>query len=307
MTREVDVIEEIARFRLDEVPFTLPFRRAMFGRLSREQRLRRRVEDVLAGLGFSETYTPSLRPNDLVEDALRLPEPISVDLAVLRTSLLPSVVETARRNAEVGNERIALFELARVYLPGAGPLPREELHVAGVLEGSYARAKGVVEALCGALKAEPHFERAQHPLLHPTRAARVEAGILGELRPGLLEGTWSGFELDLGRLFESAREFVRYEDVITYPAVRQDLAFVVDEAVMAGELLEAVRAAAPEVREAHFLSEYRGEQIGPGKKSVALAVSFQSPDRTLSNADAATLRDKVVRALAERFGAELRA
>ena len=76
---------------------------------------------------------------------------------------------------------------------------------------------------------------------------------------------------------------------------------------MAGELLEAVRAAAPEVREAHFLSEYRGEQIGPGKKSVALAVSFQSPDRTLSNADAATLRDKVVRALAERFGAELRA
>src|SRR5438128_12042251 len=115
VTREVDVIEEIARFRLGEVPYTLPLRRAMFGRLTREQRLRRRVEDVLAGLGFSETYTPSLRPDDLVEDALRLPEPISVDLAVLRTSLLPSVAETARRNAEVGNERIALFEIARAY------------------------------------------------------------------------------------------------------------------------------------------------------------------------------------------------
>jgi len=94
--------------------------------------------------------------------------------------------------------------------------------------------------------------------------------------------------------------------VITYPAVRQDLAFVVDETVTAGELVEAAREAAPEVREARFVSEYRGEQIGLGKKSVALAVAFQSPDRTLSNADAAELRGRVVRALAARFGAELR-
>ena len=307
VTREVDVIEEIARFRLGDVPFTLPSRRAMFGRLSREQRLRRRVEDVLVGLGLSETYTPSLRPDDLDPEALRLPEPISVELAVLRTSLLPSLVEAARRNAEVGNERIALFEIARVYPLGDGPLPREELHVGAVLEGPYARAKGAVEALYAALHAEPRFERAEHPLLHPVRAARVDAGIVGELHPELLEGTWSGFELDLRPLFAAAQEPVRYEDVITYPAVRQDLAFVVDETVTAGELVEAAREAAPEVREVRFVSEYRGQQIGPGKKSVALAVSFQSPARTLSNADAAELRGRIVRALAELFGAELRA
>src|SRR5207237_4799193 len=104
----------------------------------------------------------------------------------------------------------------------------------------------------------------------------------------------------------AAREPVRYEDVITYPAVRQDLAFVVDAAVPAGDLIEAAREVAPEVREVRFLSEYRGEQIGAGKKSVALAVSFQSPERTLSNADAAALRERVVAALGERFGAELR-
>jgi phenylalanyl-tRNA synthetase beta chain len=306
VTREVDVVEEIARFRLEDVPFTLPARRAMFGRLTREQRLRRRVEDVLVGLGFSEMYTPSLRPDDLDDDALRLPEPISVDLAVLRTSLLPSLVETARRNAEVGNERIALFEIARVYLPSGGDLPREELHVAGVLEGPYARAKGAVEAIYAALKADARFESASHPLLHPSRAARTDAGSVGELHPELLEGSWSGFELDLERLFAEARDPVRYEDVITYPAVRQDLAFVVDETVAAGELIEAARTAAPEVREVRFLSEYRGAQIGPEKKSIALGVSFQSPERTLSNADAATLREKVVAALAERFDAELR-
>jgi phenylalanyl-tRNA synthetase beta chain len=305
VTREVDVVEEIARFRLEEVPFTLPLRRAMTGRLSREQQLLRRVEDVLVGLGFHETYTPSLRPVES-EGALRLPEPISVELALLRTSLLPSLVETARRNREVGNERIALFEIAHVYLPRDGGLPEEPVHVAAVLEGPYERAKGVVERLYAALKAErPQLERAAHQLLHPNRAAHIDAGVLGELHPQAIEGTWSGFELDLEQLFAAAGEPVRYEDVITYPAVRQDLAFVVDEGLPAGELIEAVRSAAPEVREVRFLSEFRGEQIGAGKKSLAFAVSFQSPERTLSNEDAAALREQVV-AAAERLGATLR-
>jgi phenylalanyl-tRNA synthetase beta chain len=307
VTREVDVIEEIARFRLDAVPFTFPVRRAMFGRLSREQRLRRRVEDVLVGLGFSETYTPSLGRDDLDRAALRLLEPISVELATLRTSLLPSLVAAARRNAEVGNERIALFEIARVYLPEAGPLPREELHVAGILEGPYPRAKGTVEALYDALKAEPVFERTDHPLLHPVRAARVGAGIVGELHPELLEGTWSGFELDLERLFAAAREPVRYEDVISYPAVKQDVALVVSEDVPAGALVAAAReAVGPELREMRPFDVYRGEQIPPGHKSIAFALVFQAPDRTLSDEDAAALRARLVEALRERFGAELR-
>jgi phenylalanyl-tRNA synthetase beta chain len=123
--REVDVVEEIARFRLQDVPFTLPERRAMFGRLSPSLRLRRRVEDTLVGLGYSEVYTPSLVEQDSDPDALRLPEPITIELAVLRTSLLPSLIEAARRNHEVGNEGVALFEIARVYLPSGGPLPDE--------------------------------------------------------------------------------------------------------------------------------------------------------------------------------------
>ena len=85
------MIEEIARFRLEHVPFTLPLRRAMFGTLSRDQVLRRRVEDALVGLGFAEIYTPSLRPDD--DTAWRLPEPISVELTALRTTLLPSLIE----------------------------------------------------------------------------------------------------------------------------------------------------------------------------------------------------------------------
>jgi phenylalanyl-tRNA synthetase beta chain len=307
VTREVDVIEEVARFRLDAVPFTLPTRRAMFGTLSRNQWLRRRVEDVLVGLGFSETYTPSLWPDDADPDALRLPEPISVELAVLRTSLLPSLVEAARRNREAGAERIALFEIARVYLPQGAGLPREELHVAGLLEGDFFQAKGVVEALHAALHADATFERTSAPLFHPARAARVDSGLVGELHPEVLEGTWGGFELDLERLFAEVRDPVVYEDVITYPAVRQDLAFVVTEALPAAELVEAVRRVDPDVRLARVIDVYRGPQVGEGKKSIALSVEFQSPERTLSGEEATALRDRIVAEAQKRFGAVLRA
>jgi phenylalanyl-tRNA synthetase beta chain len=304
VTREIDVVEEVARFRLEDVPFTLPARRAMFGALTRDQQLRRRVEDALVGLGFSETYTPSLVAD--AETKWKLPEPIAVELTALRTSLLPSLVEAARRNVDAGADRIALFEIARVYLSN-GELPNERLHVAAIAEGGFARAKGVVEALYEALKAEPRFERGEHPLFHPGKTARTSAGVLGELNPRVLAGEWGALELDLEALFAESREPVTYEDVITYPAVRQDLAFVVPEEVEAGELVDAAReAAGPELREVEIFDVYRGEQAGEGKKSVAFSVAFQSPQRTLSDEDAGALRQKIADALAERFGAVLR-
>ena len=306
VTREVDVIEEVARERLEDVPFTLPTRREMFGALTPMQHLRRRVEDVLTGLGLAETYTPSLRAEDADPDAWRLPEPISVELSVLRTRLLPSLVEAARRNVELGAEGIALYEIARVYLPGE-ELPDEHTRVAGIVEGDFARAKGIVETLYAAINAEPAFERADDPLLHPGKAARTAAGLVGELMPGVLEGTWGAFELELATLLEESRD-PSYEDVITYPPVRQDLAFAVSEDVAAGDLVSAAReAAGPELREMHAFDVYRGEQVGDGRKSIAFAVVFQSSERTLSDEDAAKLREKIVAALADRYEAELRA
>jgi len=308
LTREVDLIEEVARFRLADVPFTLPLRREMTGRLSRVQEIRRRVEDTLGALGLSEVYTPSLRPDDAHPEAITLPEPITVELAALRTSLLPSLVETARRNAEVGNERVELFEIARVYLPRGTELPEERVTVAGIVEGGFAAAKGVVEALLGALHVPAGWERASHDLFHPGKAARTEAGLLGELHPTVIEGAWGAFELDLAALAGASAVPVQFRDVITYPSVKQDLAFVVDEDVAAGELVAAAReAAGPELRSMQVFDVYRGDQIAAGKKSLAFNVEFQSPERTLSDEDAAALRGRIVEALAKRFGAELRA
>ncbi len=304
VTREIDVIEEVARFRLDDVPFTLPSRREMYGTLTRAQLLRRRVEDALVGLGYTEVYTPSLRPD--ADTPWRLPDPISVELTALRTRLLPSLVEAAQRNLDAGASRIALLEIARVYLPG-GELPEERLHAAGLAQGGFLHAKGVVEALYAALKAAPAFERATDPLLHPGKTARTPAGVVGELDPRQLEGEWGGFELDLADLFAGVEEPVTYRDVITYPAVREDIALVVDEQVPAGDLVALAReAAGEELREARVFDVYRGDQVGAGRKSVALALAYQADDRTLTEDDARALRARILAAAAERFGATLR-
>jgi phenylalanyl-tRNA synthetase beta chain len=307
VTREADLIEEVARFVLDDVPFTLPARRESIGRLTSEQQLRRTVEDVLAGCGLSEAYTPSLVGEDPDRDALRLPNPLSSDQSILRTTLLPSLVAVAERNRSVGNERVALFEIAHVYLPTGAQLPDEPVRVAGVVEGGYADAKGVLDALLAALKIEPQVERGSHPLLHPGKTGALPQGVVGEVHPGVAAG-WAAFELDLAGLLEAMPEHVLYEDVITFPSVLQDLAFVVDEDVPAAALAAAMReAVGPELREVRVFDEYRGEQIGAGKRSLAFRVAFGSPERTLTDEDAAPLRARIVEALRERFGAELRA
>jgi phenylalanyl-tRNA synthetase beta chain len=305
VTREIDVVEEIARFRLDDVPFTLPLRRAMFGTLTPAQRLRRRVEDALAGLGLAETYTPSLRPYD--DTPWVLPEPITIELSALRTRLLPSLVEAAERNIDAGVEEIALFEVARVYLPN-GDLPDERIRVAGLGQGDFGRGKGVVEGLYEAIKADPVFVRGEDPLLHPGKTAVTPEGVVGELHPRVLDGDWYAFELDLAKLLEASHDPVRYRDVISFPAVRQDIAVVVDEVVEAGAIVDAAReAAGPELAEIRVFDVYRGAPVPAGRKSVAVSVAFQSPERTLTDDDAQRLRTAIVGELEDRFRAELRA
>jgi phenylalanyl-tRNA synthetase beta chain len=305
VTREVDLIEEVARFKLREIPFTLPRREAMFGRLTRPQRLRRLVEDALVGAGYAEVYTPTF----VADGDLRLPEPLSSEAAAVRTVLYASLLDPARRNAAAGVEDVALFEVARVYRDAGGELPEERWHVAGIADGGFAEAKWAVEQIYSALGSEPTYERTGEPFLHPGKAARTAEGWLGELHPGLLDGAWGAFELNLDALAEAAPQVASYEEVSPYPEVRQDLAFVVDEEVSAAELLAAIREAAGELlRELDVFDEYRDEEkLGEGKRSLAFRLAFGSPERTLTDGDVAPVRASIVDALATRFGGVLRA
>jgi phenylalanyl-tRNA synthetase beta chain len=274
----------------------------MFGVLTPAQRLRRAVEDVLLGAGFSEAYTASLVGADSDPGALRLPEPPAPDQAVLRTELLPEVAAAVRTNDALGSEDPALFEVARVYLPREDALPEEHWHVAGAVraasgEQAFAHAKGAVETLFAALRVAATF-RAAGP-----GEAEVTAGVIREFGDGI-----AGFELDLDALLEELPGTAHYVDVTTFPALKQDLAFAVDESVPAGDLVDAVReAGGPDLGEVRVFDVYRGDQVGAGRKSVALRLAFRSPERTLSDEDAAALRARIVAEVERRLGGILRA
>jgi len=304
VTREIDLIEEVARFKLPDVPFTLPRRQAMFGRLTRAQSLRRSVEDALVGAGYAEVYTPTF----VAEGEVRLPEPLSSEAAALRTDLYASLLDPTRRNADAGAEDVALFEVARVYRDIGEQLPLERWHVAGIADGGFAEAKWAVEQIYSALGLEPSYERTREPFLHPGKAARTAEGWLGELHPELLEGVWGAFELDLDALADAAPQVVAFDPVSPYPDLRQDLAFVVDEDISAAELLAAIREAAGELlRELDVFDEYTDPKLGEGKRSLAFHLTFGSHEGTLTDEDVAPVRASIVDALSSRFGAVLRA
>jgi phenylalanyl-tRNA synthetase beta chain len=236
-----------------------------------------------------------------------LQEPLSSEQAVLRTSLIEGLLASARRNVDAGNDDIALFEQAHVYLPTGEQLPEERWRVGGIAQGGFAFAKGTAEGLYAALGVEPNFRPADD-LPATGRGARTDEGWVASVREPELPGEWGAFELDVDALVDRVPDLIVYEDVITYPPVRQDLAFVVQDEVTAGELVtSAHEAAGPELREMRAFDVYRGGQVEPGKKSIAFSVTFQSPERTLTDQDAAELRSRVVSAVEQAFGAQLRA
>ncbi len=369
VTREVDLVEEVARVHgLDQnLPATLPASAAQAGGLTRPQRLRRRSEDAMRDLGFEEivgwSFTDPEEARRLRiggDDPRAIPivisNPLSEDQSVMRTTVLGSLLDAARRNLAHGLDRVALFESARVYLkspptgrdpativgerpldPMAGefigdrPAPFVEPHRLGCLavgpllpkswrsggEGAdFFALKGVLEGLAARLGVSVAFEPGPEPFLHPGRAARLlvageDAGWLGELHP-LVCRDWDieaavAFEVSLAALVEQASAGVEtFEDVTTFPAVRQDLAVVVGSDVSAATVRDAVFAGGGELlRAAEVFDLYEGEQLGEGKRSLALRLEFGASDRTLTDEEVAGLRAEIAARL-ERIGGSLR-
>jgi phenylalanyl-tRNA synthetase beta chain len=369
VTREVDLIEEVARVHgIDEhLPTTLPATAGQVGGLSRRQRLRRRAEDGLRDLGFDQvvgwSFTDPGEParlripfDDLRSSAVLLSNPLSEEQSAMRTMVLGSLLDVASRNVARGAERIALFEAGSVYLleappgegapedlgvggvdplagvfPGERPAPvAEPFRIAAlaagpltarswrgeVVPGDFFALKGVLEALAAQLGAELSFEPAAEPFLHPGRSAAVEvagvaAGWLGEMHP-LVCREWdldaaAGFEIDLAPLLAAASAGNEtYEDVTTFPAAYQDLAVVVPAAVAATEVRAAILAGGGELlAAAEVFDLFEGAQLGEGRKSLALALEFRAPDRTLTDEEVTAARE-AIKAELERIGGTLR-
>jgi phenylalanyl-tRNA synthetase beta chain len=215
-----------------------------------------------------------------------------------------------------GDRPAPAFEPHRIGCLAVGPLAPRSWRRGPSSNSPFFELKGVLETLAAQLGAPLDVTAASEPFLHPGRSAHVsfggrEAGWIGELHP-LVCREWdleraAGFEVGLAELV-AASPYGResYEDVISYPAVRQDVAVVVDEDVSAEEVRSAVLKGGGELlRSARIFDLYRGEQVGEGRKSLALTLEFRAADRTLTDAEVAERRDAIRAAVAE-IGGSLR-
>ena len=340
---EWDLIEEIARLTgLERIPSRIPAG-GRVGRLDRPYRLVRRVRAALNGAGVTEAYTSSLvgpadldrmgyPPGSKAREVLALTNALAVDESVLRPSLLPGLLTAAARNVAHRMLCVRLFEIGTTFAPREGMLlPAETQRLGIVLTGPIAQEwhsperdldfwdlRGTVEVLMEALRIDCSFSPVERDRFSPGRTAALVAtggmfGVVGELEAGV--GERYGFpsrvlaaELDLGGLLPLAQDAAATApEPPRFPPVLLDLAVVVPEGVEASEVVEIARGSGGSLlRDVRVFDVYRGDQVGPGKKSLALSLSFLRPDRTLTQDEAVAGRDAIAAALNRRLGAEVR-
>jgi phenylalanyl-tRNA synthetase beta chain len=346
VTREIDLIEEVARIDgLERLPATLPARRGAVGVLTHEQRVRRAAEDAMVGRGLREVVGWSfadpellerlrLAPEDELRRVVTLQNPMSEAQSIMRPTLVGSLLDIARHNVARNGPDVAIFESGTVYRAARDGGGYHEHPALGVLltgsstprswrgerlEADFFAAKALLGSLLDKLHVEWSVEPSSRPFLHPGRSAAVltraqeprRLGFLGEIHP-LVAAEWglertAVFAVDLGAVAEVAPEVVGFRPFPSVPALRQDLAVTLPDSVPLAEVIERVRAAGGETLEdVSVFDVYTGGQVGEGRRSLALALSFQTQERTLTDEDVAPARERIVAALAG-LGGELRA
>lgn len=340
LEREVDLIEEIARLAgFDAIPVTLPRGEVATPRPGPGVRRLATARQLLEGLGFFEVITYAFQPDrlgslltgDAAPAALRLANPLSEEQAMMRTSLLPGLLETLRRNTLQQALDVRLFEISKVFAPRAGEdLPQEEHWLAGLMYGAREEAawnttrdpvnffdlKGIVENLLeGLLVPEVTFisEGLPEYLRYGARvwSGSRELGVLGELRPDIgdrldLEGEIFGFNLNFDAVCQASIP-PRFTPLPRYPAVYRDIALVLPESVSAARVAEALYShGRPWLVEARLFDVYSGDPVPAGKRSLAFRLSYRDPERTLTDDLVNSHHQALVTALESDLGAELR-
>ncbi len=348
VTREVDLIEEVARIDgLERLPATLPARRGAAGRLTHAQRVRRAAEDAMVGRGLHEiigwSFTEPalldrlrLGPEHPLREVLAVENPLSDGQSIMRPTLLGSLLDAARHNVARNGPDVAIFESGTVYRTGSEGRLADEHHALGALlsgsltqrswrgpqvEADFFAAKALLAAMLEHFHIDWSVQPREWPFLHPGRSAAVLAvgasaetplalGFLGELHP-LVAAQWdlgrtAAFAVDLGKLTAAAPPVLTFEAFGSFPSLRQDLAVTLPESVPVADVLARVRQqAGPLLTDVEVFDVYTGAQVGEGRRSLALALSFRSPEATLTDEDIAPVRERIVGALSE-IGGELR-
>ena len=344
--REVDLIEEVARlYGYDRIPASMPASRLACQRLPRHLALEKSVRDLMAGSGFAEVINYSFVAESSV-DKLGLPaddprrenvailNPLSEDQAVMRTTLVPGLLETAAGNLAYRNEDLALFELRPVFRPLAGEeLPVESLRLAALMCGrrdpegwaqsaepcDFYDLKGHVEDLLALLRiTDLRWEAsATDSFYHPGKSAALFAGdirlgTLGELHPGLgqvfdLNRRVILCDLDLEAAFRLAGEFPGFKPLSRFPDIARDSALLVEEEIPYRQVMEVLQGVKlKDLEDIVLFDVYQGEGVPAGKKSLAIRARYRSPERTLTDEIVQKQHDKLIKILEKELGAALR-
>jgi phenylalanyl-tRNA synthetase beta chain len=336
--REIDLVEEVARVRgIDGIPAQLPAIRASRDVGGREE-LARRARDAAVALGLSEAITYGFTSTRVLE-ALSAPKatvvlenPLAEQQAVMRTTLLPGLLDAVHHARRHGEHEIREFTIGPVFLEGKD-LPTEKMRIAFVLAGERPAwlakpqgfdvwdAKGYATELARRLSGKPvdvvpatREEAPKH--LHPRGAAFVEVGgtrvgAFGPLHPDVvdaleLDGEVLAFEMELDP-FVAGPALPAYAAIPRFPASTRDVALVVKDGTPAGEVERAVREAAGALaEEVRIFDRFVGGQVPAGCASLAFHVVYRAADRTLTDAEVDAAHANVVKSVGERFGATLR-
>jgi phenylalanyl-tRNA synthetase beta chain len=334
-------------YGFDNIQSTTPYGRVMQGRQSDRQNFIDHIKHILSGLGMTEELSFSFTSVDMLDkmrvpadsklrQAIPIMNPLTDECPLVRTSLLTSIMENAVRNFSRKNMDIRLFDVAPVFYPKALPvteLPDEVIKLAGLITGrrnemgwnqgndmvDFYDMKGIVEELLKELSISKYtVEAGEHFALHPGKTAVFKKGqeviaVVGELHPAVAENFGIKqavylFEMDIETLMKYTAKNFHFESLPKYPAIARDLAIVVDETTAAADI-EAVIAknGGKHFKGVTLFDVYTGEHVAEGKKSLAFNLQFQSKDKTLTDEEADSAFQSILKAVEKQFQAELRA
>ncbi len=344
--REVDLIEEIARLNgYDKIPATMPIARVVSDRPTRHQEIEKRVRDLLVNNGMTEIINFSFTAPDaagklLLKDddprhiAIKLTNPLVDEQSVMRTTLLPGLLETAARNMNFRSLDLKIFEIRRVYLPGDGEsMPREPLCIVGAVTGSrdgdgwsrpnemvdFYDAKGIVETVLDYLDIGGISWVTDNPerYYHPGKSCGIFAGrdcigSVGELHPTVqknfgIEKPIYCFELDFEKLVKLARTKKTIAAPSRFPDSTRDIALLVPEPLEAAKIIECIKAEkSKEIEHIQIFDVYRGKGVPEGHKSIAVRIRYRSFERTLAEEEIVALHNKIITNLLNKLQVTVR-
>ena len=332
--RTADIAEEIIRIHgYDKLQSTLINAETTLGAKTKAQKLQDKIKELLVSKGFSEMYSFAfISPEDFEKckldstKAIKIKNPLGEDYSLMRTSMMPTVLQSITTNYNKKNKEVSLFEIGKTYTDEQGniekgEIPTETEKIAFATYGKNADfyiIKGIIENILEISNiARYQIERAKTETLHPGKSAEIYVGKdsiskFGEIHPQILENYGINekvyyAEIDLSKFAKYGKNNKKYTPIPKYPAIERDIALVVDEQIEVGQIENIISKKSKNILEtAKLFDIYRNEKLGQNKKSVAYELIFRANNRTLTDDEIKNTMEAITKELQVALGAELR-